>query len=36
VEPFNTTARLELAAVLEDMGKKTEALEIVSEGRLPD
>lgn len=32
--PANVEARLELASVLEDMGKRTEALEIVSEGKL--
>lgn len=30
----NTEAKLELASVLEDLGRKSEALEIVAEGEL--
>jgi general transcription factor 3C polypeptide 3 (transcription factor C subunit 4) len=33
-EPNNSEARLRLANVLDDMGQKAEALEIVSEGKL--
>lgn len=32
MDKTNTEARLELASVLEDMGKKSEALEVVAEG----
>lgn len=32
-EPDNAEARLKLAKVLEEQGKKTEALEIVGDGR---
>lgn len=31
VQPHNSEARLEMAAVLEDLGRKNEALEIVSD-----
>jgi hypothetical protein len=34
VKPDHLEAKLRLANVLEDMGQKTEALELVSEGEL--
>lgn len=34
VQKSNLEARLELASVLEDMGRKSEALDLVSDGEL--